>query len=163
MYNLAQMVNKQITSFITIKKKGKIPPVAWCLWLYKKFSQLYCGNAMPCRGLMTDSIVQAQRKKIFFFFFLHIGFFIWLIKTEVFLLLICVLTPQREWNRHVEQPLWHRQLVGGTEREAVRRPEYFKWEIASDQAQVKWIERLQEKAVVWKGWRVIGQLNYCVI
>ena len=106
MYNLAQMVNKQITSFITIKKKGKIPPVAGCLWLYKKFSQLYCGNAMPRRGLMTDFIVQAQRKKLFFFF-LHIGFFIWLIKTEFFLLLICVLTLQREWSRHVEQPLWH--------------------------------------------------------
>lgn len=23
---------------------------------------------MPCRGLMTDSIVQAQRKQLFFFF-----------------------------------------------------------------------------------------------
>lgn len=36
---------------------------------------------MTYRGLMTDSIVQAQRKKLLF---LLIGFFISLIKTELF-------------------------------------------------------------------------------
>ena len=40
----------------------------------------------------------------------------------------------------------HSDTDGG-EREAVRF-EYFKWEIASETSMVKWIERLQEKAVV---------------
>ena len=80
---------------------------------------------MPRRGLMTDFIVQAQRKKLFFFFFPY-----WLLyltdKDRVFF--AADLRPNTAEG--VESPrkaaTLTPELVGGAEREAVRRPDYFK-------------------------------------